>query len=86
MYHDYTDFNKAYQHPIDEQYLIPPNVRLVYNTYGEKVLNNFRITQHAGQNLVLISSSQLVIYEYDRSRANVYSYNLQFNTKRIRGV
>ena len=50
MYHDYTDFNKAYQHPIDEQYLIPPNVRVVNNTYGEEVLNNFRITQHAGQN------------------------------------
>ena len=48
MYNENTDFNKAYQHPIDEQYLISPNIRVVYNTYGEKVPNNFRITQLAG--------------------------------------
>lgn len=51
MYFDYADFTKVYQHPIDEQHLIPPYVRLILNIYGDKTFNNYRISQFVGQSL-----------------------------------
>ena len=33
---------------MDENYLIPSHVRLIQQIYGDKVFNNFRISQYVG--------------------------------------
>lgn len=51
IYRDYEEFNKVYQPAVDENYLIPSHIRLIYNTYGDKVFNNNRISQFASHNV-----------------------------------
>jgi len=46
FYTDYEDFHKVYQPVFDEKYLIPSHVRLIHQVYGQKVFNNFRISQY----------------------------------------
>lgn len=75
FYRDYEDFNQVYQPVVDEKYLIPSHVRMINQIYGQKVFNNFRISQYVGHsaNVGYSSLNWAFLNLNDIERVCVYS-------------